>query len=131
MGPPDRADANLARGVDAIMASRGIERVHLLVDARKGDPPCARSLGLAHERRDPKVEAMRYQRAIAWIPSLPGEDAPAGSGRRVTIPPPASLGGDVRFGGVYDVCSIARDDEREGLVARFAVVRRERMQSRR
>jgi len=74
---------------------------------------------------------MRYQRAIAWIPSLPGEDAPAGSGRRVTIPPPASLGGDVRFGGVYDVCSIARDDEREGVAARFAVVRRERMQSRR
>jgi hypothetical protein len=225
----------------------------------------ARSLGLAHERRDPDVEAIRYLRAIAWIPSFPGEDAPAGPGRRVTIPPPPSLanppevvgmlldqfalhpfvnslgvrflpplepewvlvedfpedaipegspllealgferrralsrvaieralrvraggvleklgldarqylltcvpadvyanvgarrgwgqqeywthldgyqvlrdgklralvGGDVRFGGLYDVCSIARDDEREGVVARFAVVRRERMQSRR
>jgi hypothetical protein len=43
----------------------------------------------------------------------------------------ALVGGDVRFGGLYDVCSIARDDEREGVVARFAVVRRERMQSRR
>jgi len=225
----------------------------------------ARSLGLAHERRDPNVETVRYLRAIAWIPSFSGEEAPAGPGRRVTIPPPPSLenppepvgmlldqfalhpfvnslgvrylpplepewvlvedfpedaipegspllealgferrrglsrmaieralreraggvleklgldarehlltcvpadvyanvgtrrgwgqqeywthfdgyqvlrdgklralaGGDVRFGGLYDVCSIARDDEREGLVARFAVVRRERMQSRR
>jgi hypothetical protein len=225
----------------------------------------ARSLGLAHERRDPDVELIRYLHAIAWIPSFPGEEAPAGPGRRVTIPPPASLasppepvgmlldqfalhpfvnslgvrflpplepewvlvedfpedaipesspllealgferrrglsrvaieralrvraagvleklgldarqhllvcvpadvyanvgtrrgwgkqeywthldgyqvlrdgklralvGGDVRFGGLYDVCSIARDDEREGVVARFAVVRRERMQSRR
>jgi hypothetical protein len=43
----------------------------------------------------------------------------------------ALVGGDARFGGLYDVCSIARDDEREGVVARFAVVRRERMQSRR
>lgn len=224
----------------------------------------ARALGLAHERRDPNVEAVRYLRAIAWVPSFPGEDSPAGPGRRVTIPPPPSLanppepvgmlldqfalhpfvnslgvrylpplepewvlvedfpedaipegspllealgferrralsrvaieralrvraagvleklgldarqhlltcvpadvyanvgargwgqqeywthldgyqvlrngklralvGGDVRFGGLYDVCSIARDDEREGVVARFAVVRRERMQSRR
>lgn len=225
----------------------------------------ARSLGLAHERRDPNVEVVHYLRAIAWIPSFPGEEPTAGPGRRVTIPPPPSLanppepvgmlldqfalhpfvnslgvrylpplepewvlvedfpedaipesspllealgferrralsrvvierglrerggvvleklgldprqhlvtcvpadvyanvggrrgwgqqefwttfdgyqvlrdgklralvGGDVRFGGVYDVCSIARDDEREGVVARFAVVRRERMQSRR
>jgi hypothetical protein len=225
----------------------------------------ARSLGLAHERRDPDVEVVHYLRAIAWIPSFPGEETSAGPGRRVTVPPPASLanppeplgllldqfalhpfvnslgvrylpplepewvlvedfpedaipeaspllaalgfarrralsrvaieralrtraagvleklgldarqylltcvpadayvnvgtrrswgrqeywthfdgyqvlrdgklralvGGDARFGGLYDVCSIARDDEREGVVARFAVVRRERMQSRR
>jgi hypothetical protein len=225
----------------------------------------ARSLGLAHERRDPHVEAMHYLRAIAWAPSFPGEESPAGPGRRVAIPPPPSLasppepvsvlldqfalhpfvnslgvrylpplepewvlvedfpedaipehspllealgferrqalsrvaieralreraaavleklgldarqyllacvpadvyanvggrrgwgrqerwthfdgyqvlrhgklralvGGDVRFGGLYDVCSIARNDEREGVVARFAVLRRERMQSRR
>jgi hypothetical protein len=225
----------------------------------------ARALGLAHERRDPDLEVVHYLRAIAWIPSFPGEETPAGPGRRVTVPPPPSLtsppepvamlldqfalhpfvnslgvrylpalepewvlvedfpedaipdaspllaalgfdrrralsrvaieralrgraagvleklgldagqhllvcvpadvyvnvgarrgwgrqeywthfdgyqvlrdgklralvGGDVRFGGIYDVCSIARDDEREGVVARFAVVRRERMQSRR
>jgi hypothetical protein len=225
----------------------------------------ARPLGLVHERRDPDVEVLHYLRAIAWTPSFPGDEAPTGPGRRVTIPPPPSLatppepvsalldqfalhpfvnclgvrylpplepewvlvedfpedavperspllealgferrralsrvgieralrergagvleklgldarqhlltcvpadvyvnvggrrgwgqqerwthfdgyqvlregrlralvGGDVRFGGLYDVCSIARDDEREGVVARFAVVRRERMQTRR
>ena len=41
----------------------------------------------------------------------------------------ALVGGDVRFGGLYDVCSIARDDAREGVVARFAIVRRERMRT--
>jgi hypothetical protein len=39
----------------------------------------------------------------------------------------ALVGGDVRFGGVFDLCSISRVDRREGVVARFAVVRRERL----
>ena len=38
----------------------------------------------------------------------------------------ALVGGDVRFGGRYDLCSISRADERDGVVARFAVVRRNR-----
>jgi hypothetical protein len=38
----------------------------------------------------------------------------------------ALVGGDVRFGGKYDLCSISRADERDGVVARFAVIRRER-----
>lgn len=37
------------------------------------------------------------------------------------------VGGDVRYGGIFDLCSIDPDDEREGVVVRFAVVRRERM----
>jgi hypothetical protein len=37
------------------------------------------------------------------------------------------VGGDVRYGGCYDLVSIARDDEREKVITRFAVVRRERM----
>jgi len=40
----------------------------------------------------------------------------------------ALVGGDVRFGGRYDLCSISRADERDGVVARFAVIRRERFQ---
>jgi hypothetical protein len=40
----------------------------------------------------------------------------------------ALVGGDVRFGGRYDLCSISRADERDGVVARFAVIRRERLQ---
>jgi hypothetical protein len=39
----------------------------------------------------------------------------------------ALVGGDVRYGGIYDLCSISRADEREGVTARFAVVRRERL----
>jgi hypothetical protein len=39
----------------------------------------------------------------------------------------ALVGGDARFGGRYDLCSISRADEREGVVARFAVIRRERL----
>jgi hypothetical protein len=39
----------------------------------------------------------------------------------------ALVGGDVRFGGIFDLCSINRVDEREGVIARFAVVRRERL----
>lgn len=39
----------------------------------------------------------------------------------------ALVGGDVRYGGIFDLCSIGPADEREGVVARFAVVRRERL----
>ncbi len=39
----------------------------------------------------------------------------------------ALVGGDVRYGGVYDLCSIDRVDEREGVVVRFAVVQRQRL----
>ncbi len=42
----------------------------------------------------------------------------------------ALVGGHVRFGGLYDLCSIARDDARENTLARFAVVRRERLEVR-
>lgn len=38
----------------------------------------------------------------------------------------ALVGGDVRFGGAYDLCSISSIDERDGLIARFVVVRRTR-----
>jgi hypothetical protein len=41
----------------------------------------------------------------------------------------ALVGGDVRYGGIFDLCSIGHDDEREGVSACFAVVRRERMRS--
>src|SRR5262249_280216 len=34
----------------------------------------------------------------------------------------ALVGGDVRYGGIYDLCSISRADEREGVTTRFAVV---------
>lgn len=39
----------------------------------------------------------------------------------------ALVGGDVRYGGIFDLCSISVMDEREKVVARFAVVRRERL----
>jgi hypothetical protein len=39
----------------------------------------------------------------------------------------ALVGGNVQFGGIADLCSIARDDERENTVARFAVIRRDRL----
>lgn len=39
----------------------------------------------------------------------------------------ALVGGDVRYGGIYDLCTISRVDEREGVTTRFAVVRRERL----
>lgn len=39
----------------------------------------------------------------------------------------ALVGGDVRYGGFYDLCSISRADEREGVTTRLAVVRRERL----
>jgi hypothetical protein len=37
------------------------------------------------------------------------------------------VAGDARFGGLYDLCSISQIDEREGVLARFAVIHRERM----
>ena len=42
----------------------------------------------------------------------------------------ALVGGDVRYGGLLDLCSISSDDQREGVVARFAVVHRERLLTR-
>jgi hypothetical protein len=39
----------------------------------------------------------------------------------------ALVGGDVRYGGIFDLCSIGTIDEREGVLARFAVVKRERL----
>lgn len=38
----------------------------------------------------------------------------------------ALVGGDVRFGGIFDLCSISPIDERDGLLARFVVLRRRR-----
>jgi hypothetical protein len=39
----------------------------------------------------------------------------------------ALVGGNARYGGLADLCSIGSDDGRESTVARFAVVRRERL----
>ena len=39
----------------------------------------------------------------------------------------ALAGGDVRYGGLYDILGVGRDDDSESLVARLAVVQRERM----
>jgi hypothetical protein len=39
----------------------------------------------------------------------------------------ALAGGDVRYGGLYDLLGVGRDDDSDRLVARFAVVQRERM----
>ncbi len=39
----------------------------------------------------------------------------------------ALVGGDVRFGGLLDLCSISRMDERAEMILRLAVVQRERM----
>lgn len=39
----------------------------------------------------------------------------------------ALVGGDVRFGGPYDLCSLSRTDERDKVLVRLAVVRRERL----
>ncbi len=38
----------------------------------------------------------------------------------------ALVGGDVRFGGPYDLCSVTRDYDPERLIVRFAVLRRQR-----
>ena len=42
----------------------------------------------------------------------------------------ALVGGDVRHGGLLDLVSISSDDQRERVVTRFAVVRRERFMAR-
>ena len=39
----------------------------------------------------------------------------------------ALVGGSVRFGGLYDLCSISVEDGRDNVVARFAVIRRDRL----
>ena len=39
----------------------------------------------------------------------------------------ALIGGSARYGGVFDLCSISRDDARDNTVVRFAVIRRERL----
>ena len=39
----------------------------------------------------------------------------------------ALAGGDKRFGGIYDLVSVAREYESDRMIARFAVVKRERM----
>jgi hypothetical protein len=39
----------------------------------------------------------------------------------------ALAGGDVRYGGLYDLLGISRDNDTDRVIARFAVVRRERM----
>jgi hypothetical protein len=39
----------------------------------------------------------------------------------------ALVGGNARFGGLFEVCSISHDDARENTLVRFAVVRRERL----
>jgi hypothetical protein len=39
----------------------------------------------------------------------------------------ALVGGNAKFGGLFDLCSISRDDGRENTVVRFAVIRRERL----
>jgi hypothetical protein len=39
----------------------------------------------------------------------------------------ALVAGNVKFGGLFDLCAVGSDDAREGVLARFAVVRRARM----
>lgn len=42
----------------------------------------------------------------------------------------ALVGGDVRYGGLLDLCSVSPADQREGVMTRFAVVHRERLSAR-
>jgi hypothetical protein len=42
----------------------------------------------------------------------------------------ALVGGNARFGGLFDLCSLSADDGRENTLVRFAVVRRERLGAR-
>jgi hypothetical protein len=39
----------------------------------------------------------------------------------------ALVGGNARYGGLFDLCSVSRDDARDNTVVRFAVIRRERL----
>ncbi len=39
----------------------------------------------------------------------------------------ALVGGDARYGGLYDLLGVGRDYDSDRLIARFAVVHRERM----
>lgn len=39
----------------------------------------------------------------------------------------ALVGGDVRFGGLYDLCAIAHDYDNDRVIARDAVARRRRL----
>jgi hypothetical protein len=39
----------------------------------------------------------------------------------------ALVGGDMRYGGLYDLLGVSRDYDSDRLIARFAVVHRERM----
>jgi len=39
----------------------------------------------------------------------------------------ALVAGDVRYGGLFDLCSISQIDERESVLSRFAVIHRERL----
>lgn len=41
----------------------------------------------------------------------------------------ALVGGNVRFGGPHDLCSIGREDARENVLTRLAIIRRERLLS--
>jgi hypothetical protein len=42
----------------------------------------------------------------------------------------ALVGGDVRYGGLLDLCSISPSDQREGVMTRFAIIHRERLLTR-
>jgi hypothetical protein len=42
----------------------------------------------------------------------------------------ALVGGDVRYGGLLDLCSISPSDQREGVMTRLAIIRRERLLTR-
>lgn len=41
----------------------------------------------------------------------------------------AQAGGDVRFGGLYDLVGISREYDSDRIIARFAVVQRRRMEA--
>jgi hypothetical protein len=41
----------------------------------------------------------------------------------------ALAGGDVRFGGLYDLVGISREYDSDRVIARFAVVQRRRMEA--
>ena len=57
------------------------------------------------------------ERLAAWIRELSADP-----GRLRAL-----AGGDVRYGGLYDLLGISRDYDSDRVMARFAVVRRERM----